>query len=170
MKPPSLIFEEFLSPLKCRDDNVLKIVEHRFTDYTTIIEQYYNVKVKEISSPILSNDCNITCDNSIYKRNWIRKNDYDFTGYIALSNYSKDVPFDEDYDVYGGELIFKNYGIKISPTMGDLIIFPSCANFLHYHNKPLVGKFNYIKLFITCENPYIFNFKEFSHNPFSHII
>jgi hypothetical protein len=170
MKPPSLIFEEFLSPLKCRDDNVLKIVEHRFTDYTTIIEQYYNVNVKEISSPILSNDCNVTCDNSRYKRNWIRKNDYDFTGYIALSNYSKDVPFDEDYDVYGGELIFKNYGIQISPTMGDLIIFPSCANFLHYHNKPMVGTFNYIKLFITCENPYIFNFKEYSHKPFSHII
>ena len=170
MNSPSLIFEEFLSPLKCKDSSKLEYTSHKLSLIIPIIENYYDVKIIETVEPYISNSILPICDNSYMKHGkWYRRNNYDFTGYIALSNYNKSVPFDEDSDVYGGELVFSNYGIKISPTMGDLLIFPSCPNFLHYHTKPAIGYFEYIKFFLICDK-FVFDYSKFSKTNFSTII
>jgi hypothetical protein len=169
MKSPTIIFEEFLSPLKCKDSSKLEYVSHKLSSIIPIIEQHYNVKIIETVEPILSTSIIPTCDNSYVKNGkWFRKNRYDFTGYIPLMDYNKSVPFDEDSEVYGGELIFKNYGIKISPTMGDLIVFPSYPNFIHYHTMPKIGYFEYIKIFLIAEE-FKFDYSKYSRK-FSEII
>ena len=170
MRKPSLIFEEFLSPLKCKDSSKLEYTSHKLSSILPIIENHYDVKIIETIQPYTSNSILPICDNSYLKNGkWFTRNQYSFTGYIPLSNYSKDIPFDEESEVYGGELIFPNYGIKITPSIGNLLIFPSCPNFLHYHEKPLIGYFEYIKFFLIVES-FKFDYTKYSTKTFCEII
>lgn len=167
LKPPCLIFHEFLSPLKSRDCNRDLYINAKFDGIKAYIENYYDINIKTVSTIIESSDINLTCDNSFYKHGkWILKNHYDFTCYIPLMNHNNHVPFDDEYDVYGGELIFPNFKKQLSLNIGDLLIFPSCPNFIHHHNKPMIGYFKYINFFITAEKRFEYDYKQWDAKAF----
>lgn len=183
MKSPSITIPKLLSQSECRNENVLHVIEERVTGCIETIEQYYNIKIKQIISPVMSKDYNYICDSEAYVGpKWIKKpdgtkkripggkvkiNNYDFTGYIALTQYNDYYPFDPTVEVWGGELIFTNYGAKIIPTAGNLIVFPTCSNFSHQHLESNIGELIYAKLFFICEEPFVYDCRIFKTKPFT---
>lgn len=185
MKTPSLTFSNFLSPLECRDVNVIQTIEHKLANCATAIEKHYNVKIKSITSPTVSNDYDRTCDSEIYYNykftinedgtkkyigyKWWKFNEFDFTGYIALSQYTDSLQVSE-HEIHGGELVFENYGTTIKPVLGNLIVYPASSNFFHSHKEIKNGDLTYIKVFFVCEIPFVYNFKHFGNKPFTSFV
>ena len=81
---------------------------------------------------------------------------------LTLNDYNNIPPFDLETEVYGGELIFKNYKTIIKPGIGNLLIFPSSPNFAHQHTPIKLGKLNFIKLYFVCKTPFIFDYTKYS--------
>lgn len=162
-KSPTITIDGFISPLKCSSDNILDFVNIKAQQLIPLVNNYYNVNIKStIPSTLLSPNNKIICDNSYYRYKWIRHNNYDFTGYITLNDYNNTPPFDIETEVYGGELVFKNYKSTVQPGMGNLLIFPSSPNFVHYHTPIKLGKFNFIKFYFICESPFVFDYTKYS--------
>lgn len=162
-KSPIITIDGFISPLKCSSETVLDFVSSKAQQLIPIINDYYKVTIDKIISPIILSPSNkIICDNSYYQYKWIRKNNYDFTCYITLNDYNNIPPFDLETEVYGGELIFKNYKTIIKPGIGNLLIFPSSPNFAHQHTPIKLGKLNFIKLYFVCKTPFIFDYTKYS--------
>lgn len=165
LSSPIILIDGFIPPLKCQSDNVLEFAIHKANSIITVIEQYYNVKVADlIDVQVGSVIAKPICDNSAYiNRKWTRKNKYDFTGYIPLCTYNNTTPFDISTDVYGGELVFKTFKFKHAPNMGDLLIFPSAPNFIHYHDTVKIGQLQYIKFYVVCNTPYVYDYRKFNN-------
>jgi hypothetical protein len=164
MKKPIILIDEFISPLRCISPNVLDYVDQKTPQLISIIEQYYDVKIKNVTKAVMLNECRLTCDNSIYKSKWIKVNEYDFSCYIPLVTYNNKPPFDIETEVYGGSLTFTSFKTKYKPVIGRLIIFPSAPNFVHIHEEAKFGTFNYVKVFLTCETPFVYNYKQWNNN------
>ena len=164
LKPPIIIHDEFLTPLKCQSDQVLEYTAIKINSIVELVEKHYNVKIADAVAPAFGNIINKPiCDNSVYRgRQWLRTNNYDFTGYIPLMTYNSDTPFDPSTDVYGGELLFKTLKFKHAPITGELLIFPSAPNFLHYHDTIKIGHLKYIKFYLICDKPYQYDYTKFN--------
>lgn len=165
LKPPIVTVNGFLTPLKCQASNVLEFTAHKLDSVIPQVEEYYDVNISEVIEPyfgaILTSP---VCDNSTYSNGqWQRKNKYDFTGYIPLTSYNNTTPFDPTTDVYGGELMFKTLKFKHPPYLGQLIVFPSAPNFLHFHNTIKIGALQYIKFHLICDEPYVHDYRKFNN-------
>lgn len=76
MKSPSITIPKLLSQSECKNEDVLHVFEERIPSCVETIEQYYNVKIKQIGSPIMSKDYNRTCDSEIYSTaKWVKQLD-----------------------------------------------------------------------------------------------
>lgn len=186
MKTPSLTFPNFITQQDCIQDNVLSLIENQVINYVNEIENHYNVKIKQIVHPFISSHYSCTFDNEIYSAakyvklstcgteyspsHWKKINDYDFTGYIALTQYNDYYPFNPTSEVWGGELFFHYYGAKIIPTAGNLIVFPTCSNFCYSHLDSNIGNLIYVKLFFICEDPFVYDFRLYGTTPFTRIV
>ena len=164
-RSPILKYESFIPPLKCQSGNILEFVEYKFPSIQESIEKHFDVEIDNIFDIHIGDIIKKpTCDNSIYNKKWIINRNSDFTGYIPLRTYNNNVPFDIETEVYGGELFFMNFGYHYYPSMGDLLIYPSSPNFVHFHKEVLVGGFNYIKFYIRCSESYIHQYTKFNNN------
>lgn len=93
------------------------------------------------------------CENSAYGNNgWIRINDYDFTGIIFLNDYQEKIPFDSDYEVFGGKLEFPNHQFSFNPSRGTLIFFPGNQHFINHTSLIKFGELNQIRFHVVAEN------------------
>jgi hypothetical protein len=164
LKPPVIICSDFLTPLKCQSEQVLEYTALKINTIVGIVERHYGVKIIDAVAPMFGSVLSSpVCDNSTYKnRRWVRTTNYDFTGYIPLVSYNNDVPFDPTTDVYGGELLFKTLKFKHAPITGELLIFPSAPNFLHYHDTVKIGNLKYIKFHLICDKPYQYDYSKFN--------
>jgi len=72
------------------------------------------------------------CENSSYvSKKWARTKDRDLTAILFLSDYRDKLPFDGDFEVYGGKLEFYNFKFGFNPQLGTMIIFPSGPHFIN---------------------------------------
>lgn len=163
MKKPIIQIDEFLSPLRCKASNVLEYADQKIVQILPYIEDYYNVKIAEHTKPVLLTDLKTRCDNSILKGKWVKVRNIDFTCYIPLFTFNKTPPFDPETDVYGGQLTFNFFKYTVEPEMGRLMVFPSAPNFTHTHEPVKFGSFNYIKIFLTCDKPYVYDLSKWNN-------
>lgn len=164
MKNPILQIDEFVSPLRCQAPNVLEFIDQKILQIIPVIEQYYGVKIKDKTNSKIFNEYRPICDNSIYRHgSWTKVNNYDFTCYVPLLTYNNKPPFDFETEVYGGSLIFTSFKKKYDPNMGTLLIYPSVPNFVHYHEPVKIGKLDYVKVFLTCEKQFVYNYKQWNN-------
>jgi hypothetical protein len=85
--------------------------EHRGTELVTFEFLAEGVKPEAIS------------DNSKWvNKKWVRTKDRDFSAVLFLSDYQDDLPFDSDYEVYGGKLEFLQHKFGFNPERGTLIV------------------------------------------------
>lgn len=163
MKKPIILIDEFLSPLRCKSSNVLEYTDQKIEQIIPHIENYYNVKIINHSKAVLLSDLKTKCDNSIINGKWVRVRNIDFTCYIPLFTFNNVPPFDPETDVYGGKLTFNFFNYDLDPMMGRLIVFPSVPNFTHTHEPIKIGSFNYIKIFLTCDKPFIYDLTQWNN-------
>ena len=125
-------------------------VEHRGTEDITF--EYIATGVKP--EPI--------CENSSYiRKKWTRIRDRDLTGLLFLSDYQEEVPFDRDYEVYGGKLEFPQHGFSFEPERGTLVVYPSGPHFINAFSEVFAGDLFVARFHFGTELPFLYNPAEF---------
>lgn len=70
------------------------------------------------------------CDNSEYiSGKWTKTVNRDISICIFLSDYNDSIPFDNEFECYGGKLEFPQHQFGFNPQRGTLIAFPSVPHF-----------------------------------------
>ena len=106
--------------------------------------------------------CKPTCDNSQYiNKKWVRTKDRDFTGIVFLTDYNENVPFDSDYEVYGGKLEFPQHQFGFNPIRGTLIMFPAGPHFIHANAPIIAGDLFQAKFHVAATVPYLYQPADF---------
>lgn len=103
-----------------------------------------------------------SCDNSRYlNKKWVRMFERDFSCVIFLSDYQDKIPFEQDYEVYGGKLSFPQHGFGFNPQRGTLIIYPSGPHFINVIEPILAGDLFQVKFHIAAKLPYMYSPEKF---------
>jgi len=148
--PEKVVFKEICFPF----------ISKPIAELIPRIESYYDVNCKKIEDPFIEwfpagSTGKLGCDSSEYvNRKWIRDTNRDFSGVIFLSDYNPKIPFDKNYEVYGGKLEFPQHGFAFQPERGTLIVYPSGPHFINFTSEVKFGDLYQIKFFI--ENQKIF--------------
>lgn len=104
----------------------------------------------------------VRCDNSrLLRKKWFRVYDRDFSCVLFLSDYQDKIPFDSDYEVYGGKLEFPHFGFGFNPQRGTLVIFPSSPHFINAISQITAGDLFQVRWFVVSQLPYLYNPEKF---------
>lgn len=105
------------------------------------------------------------CSNSkLIDNKWARVNNHDFTGYLFLSDFNDNPPFDSDFEVYGGKLEMLQHGFSFNPTRGVVIVTPSGPHFAHAMSQVQFGNSHVIRFTFTSTIPYFYQPRDFPGN------
>lgn len=136
-----------------------------FSSHVLEIEDHYNVEVRG-TEPMMfewyAQGCegeDPHCENSNYlRRKWVKLRDRDLTCVLFLSDYQETVPFDSDFEVFGGKIEFPQHNFGFNPQRGTLIVFPSGPHFLNGTTPILAGDLYQVRFHIAT-------MKQFQYNP-----
>lgn len=102
------------------------------------------------------------CESSAYiKKKWTRIKDRDFSCVLFLSQYQERIPFDDDFEVFGGKLEFPQHGFGFNPQIGTLVIFPSGPNFINITTPIQAGDLYQARFHVATQPPYVYDSKLF---------
>lgn len=102
------------------------------------------------------------CENSNYlRKKWVRTKSRDLTGILFFSDYQDKLPFDNEYECYGGKLEFPQWGFGFNPQRGTLIVFPSDPHFINVTTPVLAGDLFKAKIQIAADSPFLFQPADF---------
>jgi hypothetical protein len=136
------------------------------------VEEYYDVEVKGITPFMMEwyaagyeGTNKPRCENSIYLNGkWQRSNNNDFTAVIFLNDYNDETPFDDEYEVFGGQLEFITHGFSFNPQRGTLIIFPGAPNFINNTAEVKAGELTQIRFHIATHELFVYDMEKFKGN------
>lgn len=98
------------------------------------------------------------CENSEYlNKSWVKVKDRDLTCVLFLCDYQETVPFDNDFEVFGGKLEFFQWGFGFNPQRGTLVVFPSGPNFINATASIQAGDLYQVRFHISFESQFTFN-------------
>ena len=102
------------------------------------------------------------CENSnLIKGKWYRTNEKDFVGVIFLNDSRDTPPFDPYFEVVGGKLAFPTHNFSFIPKRGQLVLFPGEQHFVNATQDVLYGDLHQIKFYISAENDYVYDPRQF---------
>ena len=105
------------------------------------------------------------CENSDYlRKKWVRTKNRDLTGLIFLCDYNDDIPYDSEYEVYGGKLEFPQHGFGFNPQRGTMIIYPSDPHFINATSDIIYGDLIQARVQIVTKTPYLYQPAKFPGN------
>jgi hypothetical protein len=135
------------------------------------IEQYYEIEyegTEQMTFEWYAEECKGTpphCESSTYvNQKWVRSKNRDLTGVVFLSDYQEQVPFDSDFECYGGKLEFAQHHFGFNPQRGTLILFPSDPHFINNTTEILVGDLFQVRFHIAAKEPFLYDPKKFLGN------
>lgn len=134
------------------------------------IEKYYQFQYKGTEPMIFEwypegSQGKMAAENSNFVRGkWLHTKQRDFTGILFLCDFNDKIPFEQDYEVYGGKLEFPQHIFSFNPHRGALIIFPSDPHFINVTANITVGDLYQTRIQIAAENSYIYNPQMFPGN------
>lgn len=151
------------------NEHLEKIIFDKFQDMIPSIEEYYNIQHRG-TKPIhfhwypqaYPGDEKITCENArFHEGKWYRVKDADLTAIIFLSDYNDNVPFDSEYEVYGGKYEFPQHDFGFNAQRGTMIIYPSDPHFLNRVADVKAGDLFLAKFHIGTMEPFIYDPQQF---------
>jgi hypothetical protein len=102
------------------------------------------------------------CESSDYlRKKWLRTRDRDLTGVLFLCDYQEQVPFDTDFEVYGGKLEFPQHNFGFNPQRGTLVIFPSDPHFINGTASINAGDLFQVRIHFASKMPYLYQPSQF---------
>jgi len=146
------------------------VVYSKFKAMIPTLEQYYGFEhrgTEHVSFEFLSAgvEPEAVCDNAKWvNKTWVKTKDRDFSAVLFLSDYQEKLPFDNDYEVYGGKLEFLQHKFGFNPERGTLIIYPSGPHFINAFADILAGDLYVARFFIAAQEPYLYQPAEFPGN------
>lgn len=150
--------------------NAESIIYERLSSIIPTIEEYYNFTYKGTEPiqfewyPVGSNSNPISENSAFLRGKWSRVKARDFTCILFLSDYQDKLPFESDYEVYGGKLEFAQHKFGFNPTRGTLVIYPSDPHFINNTALVLAGDLYQARIQIAANQPWIYNLTEFPGN------
>jgi len=164
---------EFVVPDEDKEGRPIKMVKHddasqqllfdRLQNIVPEIEEYYGIKYRgteEMCFEWYPEECvggRCSCENSNYlRKKWVKTKDRDISGILFLSDYQPTIPFDNEYEVYGGRLQFPQHGFKFQPERGTLILFPSGPHFINAIDNVYAGDLFQVRFHIAAKTPMIY--------------
>lgn len=104
-------------------------------------------------------------ENSEFLRNaWLRTRNRDLTGILFLCDYQDTLPFEAEFEVYGGKLEFVQHKFGFNPQRGTLIVFPSDPHFINITTPVLVGDLYQARIQMAAQTPYLYDPSKFPGN------
>ncbi len=106
------------------------------------------------------------CENSSYVKkqdgaSWVRDRDRDLTCILFLCDYQDDVPFDSEYEVYGGKIEFPQHHFGFNPQRGTLVVFPSDPHFINVVTDVAFGDLFVARFHIAAKEPFLYDPRNF---------
>jgi hypothetical protein len=146
-----------------------RIIPQLDADVVPLMESYYNVDIKGIKQFVFEwystgydGKNPPRCENSSYiNGKWQRVNTADFAGVVFLNDYNDKSPFDDEFEVMGGQLEFINHRFSFNPQRGTLIIFPGAPNFINNTAAVRAGELTQIRFHIATHDPFVYNMNDF---------
>ena len=106
-----------------------------------------------------------SCENSEFLRGkWLRTRQRDLTGVLFLSDYQDNIPFDGEFECYGGKLEFAQHKFGFNPQRGTLVVFPSAPHFINNTTEILAGDLFQARIQIAAKTPFLYNPEAFPGN------
>jgi hypothetical protein len=146
------------------------IIWQRLMDHMPDIEKHFEIQYKgteRIKFEWLTEGASSApyAENSEFLRGkWLRCKSRDLTGVLFLSDYQDNLPFDSDYEVYGGKLEFPQHKFGFNPKRGSLVIFPSDPHFINATTPIQAGDLYQARLQIVATQPLIYDPVKFPGN------
>lgn len=101
-------------------------------------------------------------ENSDYiRKKWVRTRDRDLSCVLFLCDYQDHIPFDGDFEVYGGKLEFFQHRFGFNPQRGTLVVFPSEAHFLNGTTAIKAGDLMQVRFHVATTSPFIYQPSDF---------
>ena len=150
-----------LKMMRCHEDSESLIFD-KIQPLVPTLEDYYDFDYRAMETVSFEfhpegAEPKPTCDNSSYiKSKWVRTRDRDMTGIIFLSDYQDKIPFDSEYEVYGGKLEFPQHGFGFNPSRGTLIMYPSVPHFINAIAKIQAGDLFVARFHIAASKPLLY--------------
>lgn len=161
-----------------RNEQAEEEIFHITQDHIEGIEKHYGVGYRAMEKvvfewyphgyvPNATDPKNARCENSTYvkkegkKGGWVRNRDRDLSCILFLSDYNDDVPFDSEYEVYGGKLEYPQHQFGFNPQRGTLIVYPSGPHFLNIVADVGFGDSFLARFHLATQEPFMYNPKEF---------
>lgn len=143
------------------------IVSQALHHHKDEIEEHYKAAITDLEPTRVqwSDDTvspTVICDNSVrIKDKWLRVHNRDLTALVFLSDYNDKVPFDTEFEVYGGKIEFPSHNFGFNPVRGTMVIYPCDPHFAHVFSKISMGELFISKTFIQLNPPLIYSPKNF---------
>jgi hypothetical protein len=143
------------------------VVQSAIEAHRDAIEHHYGAKLINIDlTRVQCADQTVapvaTCDNSVrIKDKWLRVHNRDLTALVFLSDYNDKVPFDGEFEVYGGKMEFPSHNFGFNPVRGTMVIYPSDPHFTHVFSRISMGELFVTKTFIQLDVPLLYSPKNF---------
>ena len=107
----------------------------------------------------------MAAENSHYVRGrWLRTKQRDITGILFLCDYNEKVPFEQEFEVYGGKLEFPQHRFGFNPRRGTLVFFPSDPHFINVTADLLAGDLYQARIQIAAKEPLLYDPRKFPGN------
>lgn len=164
---------DFFDPDEDNEGNPIKMIRYnewsenliydKFVNNVPTIEQYYSFKhraTEQVTFEYYAEGTQSTpsCENSSWlRKNWVRTRDRDLTAVVFLSEYQDQIPFDDDFEVYGGKLEFIQHNFGFNPQRGTMILFPSGPHFINAISEVEAGELLLAKFHIAAAEPYLYD-------------
>lgn len=138
---------------KIVNSNVIESIEDHYKGFTFKGSTKFEFTRLEAGCPgIAPHGENCTFLNG----KWAQVKPFDLTCYIALNDTNSKVPFDEQFEVYGGKYQFINHAFGFMPERGTLIVHPSSPHFVNAHNEVRHGTLTFVKFHLVSDNPVLY--------------
>lgn len=149
------------------DEKMEAILFERFDVLRPQIEQYYDIEIRGTERMTFEwwpqgSEGELTCENSNYlRKKWLRTRDRDVTAIAFFSQHQETIPFEHEFEVYGGKLEFPQWDFGFVPERGTLIMYPSDPHFINKIAPVLAGDVILVRFHIAAAMPYLFDPKKF---------
>jgi len=145
------------------NDKYQEIIFERLLPYIPTLEAYYGFEYKGTEQPINfewfpeQSQGDFICENSAYlRKKWLRTKQRDISGILFLADYQDNIPFEKDFEVYGGKLEFPQWQFGFNPQRGTLVLFPSVPNFINITSRIFAGDLYQARLHLAATSPYLY--------------
>lgn len=145
-----------------------ELIYHTLQQYIPTLEQHYGFKYKGTERVIFEwypHGCaaqEARCENASYVKRpsgsaWVRNRERDLSCVLFLSTYQDEVPFDSEYEVYGGKFEFPQHQFGFNPQRGTLVIFPSDPHFINAIADVAYGDLFLARFHIAATEPFLYD-------------